>query len=363
MASIFQKNNMLWMRYYDKRHGYTIPVALKLKDTRENRRKANEIKRQFEAELINGKNLRQTNNRTVIKFSDGVKLYISTRRLVEETIVSYNYAKDLLISAAGDLRVNEYNEEDYLKLVEYLTKKNLVQNSQSIIMRNLNAFFNFFLKKKWIEENIIIRIPVEEKPVKIIKEKELEQLLEYIKSKNIKAYGLIKFMAITGIRRGTALKLDWENIKLNEKIIDMPNQKGKRNFIYPISKNLEELIKEIDVHKKGRVFNYTKDGLKFWYKYQEGLWNEKRYGLHNLRKTFITGLIDKNYSLYDVAALADHRDIETTRKYYTRLNADRLRMQLDNDDKMFSKSSRNGHKPKAIREKKIGNRAIFAENK
>ncbi len=363
MASIFQKNNILMLRYYDKRRGYTARISLGMRDTRENRRKANEIKRQFEAELINGKNLRQTNNRTVIKFSDGVKLYLSTRRLVEETIVSYNYAKDLLISAAGDLKVNEYNEEDYLKLVEFLTNKKLVQNSQSIIMRNLNAFFNFFLKKKWIEENIIIRIPVEEKPIKIIKEDELNELLNYIKSKNIKAYGLIKFMAITGIRKGTALKLDWENIKLNEKIIDMPNQKGKRNFIYPISKILEELIKEIGVQKKGRVFNYTKDGLKFWYKYQDNLWKEKRYGLHNLRKTFITGLIDKNYSLYDVAALADHRDIETTRKYYTRLNADRLRMQLDNDEKRDSKRTRNEHKSKAIREKKIAKQAILAENK
>ncbi|MHB8338393.1 MAG: hypothetical protein ACYDEE_13350, partial [Ignavibacteriaceae bacterium] len=91
--------------------------------------------------------------------------------------MSYNYAKDLLISAVGDLKVNEYNEEDYLKLVEFLTNKKLVQNSQSIIMRNLNAFFNFFLKKKWIEENIIIRIPVEEKPIKIIKEEELNELL------------------------------------------------------------------------------------------------------------------------------------------------------------------------------------------
>jgi integrase len=363
MASIFEKNSILMLRYYDKRRGYTVRISLGMKDTRENRRKANEIKRQFEAELINGKNLKQTNNRTVIKFSDGVKLYLSTRRLVEETIVSYNYAKDLLISAVGDLKVNEYNEEDYLKLVEFLTNKNLVQNSQSIIMRNLNAFFNFFLKKKWIEENIIIRIPVEEKPIKIIKEEELNELLNYIKSKNVKAYGLIKFMAITGIRKGTALKLDWENIKLNEKIIDMPNQKGKRNFIYPISKILEELIKEIGVQKEGRVFNYTKDGLKFWYKYQDGLWKEKRYGLHNLRKTFITGLIDKNYSLYDVAALADHRDIETTRKYYTRLNADRLRMQLDNDEKRDSKRTRNEHKPKAIREKKIVKQAILAENK
>ena len=363
MASVFQKNNVLMLRYYDKRRGYTARISLGMRDTRENRRKANEIKRQFEAELINGKNLRQTNNRTVIKFSDGVKLYLSTRRLVEETIVSYNYAKDLLISAAGDLKVNEYNEEDYLKLVEFLTNKKLVQNSQSIIMRNLNAFFNFFLKKKWIEENIIIRIPVEEKPIKIIKEEELNELLNYIKSKNIKAYGLIKFMAITGIRKGTALKLDWENIKLNEKIIDMPNQKGKRNFIYPISKILEELIKEIGVQKKGRVFNYTKDGLKFWYKYQDNLWKEKRYGLHNLRKTFITGLIDKNYSLYDVAALADHRDIETTRKYYTRLNADRLRMQLDNDEKRDSKRTRNVHKSKEIREKKIAKQAILAENK
>ncbi|MHB8335818.1 MAG: tyrosine-type recombinase/integrase [Ignavibacteriaceae bacterium] len=350
MASIFQRNNMLWMRYYDKRHGYTIPVALKLKDTRENRRKANEIKRQFEAELINGKNLRENTNNNSIRFSDAVEIFYSQRNIESNTKRIYEYAKDKFILAVGDVRVKEYSELDNLDFQNYLKKSKLTINTRSIITRHVSAYFNFFKKREWIKQNYITKIPIKEMPIETIKDNDINELLDYIQPRNIDAYLFVKILQLTGMRKSSALELRWEKIDFKEKIIYVENVKKDRTFPFPLTDEIEILLNNYGVKKSGRIFNYTEDGLKFWYRYQYKLWNENRYSMHQLRKTFITKLIDEKYTLYDVAALADHRNIETTRKHYAKVNANRLREQL-NRGNLFSKSSRNGQNIGEIREK------------
>jgi len=350
MASVFQKNNMLWMRYYDKRRGYTVPVALKLKDTRENRRKANEIKRQFEAELINGKNLRESTNNNSIRFSDAVEIFYSQRNIEENTKTIYEYAKEKFISACGNQRIKEYSETDNLKFQNYLKKANLGVNSRSIITRQISAYFNYFKKREWIRQNFITTIAVKEMPIVVIKDKDLNELLDYIKPRNKDAYLFIKILQLTGMRKSSVLDLKWENIDFKDKIIYVNNVKKDRTFPFPLTDEIDSVLKEYGVKISGKIFNYSEDGLRFWYRYQYKLWNENRYSMHQLRKTFITKLIDEKYTLYDVATLADHRNIETTRKHYAKVNASRLREQL-NRGNLFSKSSRNEQNIGEIREK------------
>ncbi|MHB1688247.1 MAG: tyrosine-type recombinase/integrase [Ignavibacteriaceae bacterium] len=350
MAAIFKKNNMLWMRYYDKKRGYTVPLSLRLKDTRENRRKANDIKRQFEADLINGNSLRENSNNNSIKFSDAVEIFYSQRNMESNTKRIYEYAKEKFISAVGDIRIKEYSELDNLDFQNYLKKSKLTINTRSIITRHVSAYFNYFKKREWIKQNFITTIAEKEMPIVIINDSDINELLDYIKPRNLDAYLFVKILQLTGMRKSSALELRWENIDFNEKIIYVNNVKKDRTFPFPLTDEIENVLKEYGVKISGKIFNYSEDGLKFWYRYQYKLWNENRYAMHQLRKTFITKLIDEKYTLYDVATLADHRNIETTRKHYAKVNAGRLREQL-NRGNLFSKSSRNEQNIGEIREK------------
>ncbi|MDP1995272.1 MAG: hypothetical protein Q8K40_08525 [Ignavibacteria bacterium] len=64
--------------------------------------------------------------------------------------------------------------------------------------------------------------------------------------------------------------------------------------------------------------------MKFWYRYQRALEFEKIYGLHQIRKTFISRLVNEKYSLYDVAVHEDPRSIKTTLKHYTKANIGKI---------------------------------------
>ena len=350
MASIFNINKTLWIRYYDKKRGYSKSASLRLKDTRENRRKANEIKRQFEAELINGKLLRENTNNNSLRFSDAVEIFYTQRNIESNTKRIYEYAKEKFISACGDMRIKEYSELDNLAFQNYLNKSQLTINTKSIITRHVSAYFNFFKKREWIKQNYITKIPIKEMQIEIINDKDLDELLDYIKQRNREAFLFIKILQLTGMRKSSALELRWDKINFNEKIIYVENVKKDRTFPFPLTDEIENQLNSDGIKKTGKIFNYTENGLKFWYRYQYKLWNENRYSMHQLRKTFITKLIDEKYTLYDVAALADHRNIETTRKHYAKVNAGRLREQL-NRENLFSKSARNEQNTGEIREK------------
>lgn len=112
-------------------------------------------------------------------------------------------------------------------------------------------------------------------------------------------------------------------------MIAADNVKKDRMFEFPLTDDLINLFTEMKVKNEGKVFKYTKNGLKFWYRYQRALKFPKIYGLHKIRKTFISRLVNKNYSLYDVAVLADHKSIKTTLKHYTKANINRIREQLN----------------------------------
>jgi integrase len=328
MASIFERKGILYIEYYDKAIRAGKMISLKLKDNRENRKIANVVKKKFETDAIPAYKLQNKKINTP-KFSELFEKYLTEKDYKKSTSVIYRESEKVILEALGDRAITEYSEEDNLLLRAYYKKKNHSQNTQSIRTRAIKSFFNWCVRKKIINENPIEHIKEESKPVEIIPKPEFEKLLEYAKSKNKHAYYFMKFLEMTGFRRSTALELKWEQINFNEKFIAADNVKKDRVFEFPLTDDLINLLKEMEIKKDGNVFSYKKGGLKFWYRYQRLLEFPKIYGLHQIRKTFISRLVNENYSLYDVAVLADHKSIKTTLKHYTKANINRIREQLN----------------------------------
>lgn len=328
MAKIVNREGMLYLEFYDAAKRYSTKVSLKLKDTRENRKIANEIKKKYEADLIPVYKL-QNKKEYVPKFTELYEKFLSERNYKKSTLSIYGDAKKVMLEAVGDKAITEYREEDNIALREYYLEKKHAKNTQSIRTRAIMSFFNWCVKRKMISDNPIELIKDELKSVEIIPKTEFEELLAYAKSRNKEAYFFMKFLELTGFRKSSALELRWEQINFSEKIIVADNVKKDRMFEFPLTMDLIKLLEEMKVKKDGKVFQYKADGLKFWYRYQRVLNFQKIYGLHQIRKTFVSRLVNENYSIYDVAVLADHRSIKTTLKHYTKANINRIREQLD----------------------------------
>lgn len=133
-----------------------------------------------------------------------------------------------------------------------------------------------------------------------------------------------------------ALSLKWEDIDWVNGFITASNVKKDREFFFPITDDLERLLNEIGVKKTGKVFNYTNSEIRFFRRLQDSLLKNKdgpliskRYTLHQLRKTFITKLLEHGIPIHTVKALADHSNIQTTINYYAAVNVKKLKEELD----------------------------------
>jgi len=328
MASIFERNGILYIEYYDKAIRAGKMISLKLKDNRENRKIANVVKKKFETDAIPAYKLQNKKINTP-KFSELFEKYLTEKDYKKSTSVIYRESERVILEALGDREITEYNGEDNIALREYYLEKNHSKNTQSIRTRAIRSFLNWCVKRKVISENPIEHIKEELKPVELIPQSEFEKLLQYAKSRNKQAYYFMKFLEMTGFRKSTALELKWGQINFNEKLIAADNVKKDRVFEFPLTDDLINLLKEMGIKNDGNVFSYKKDGLKFWYRYQRVLDFSKIYGLHQIRKTFISKLVNSNCSLYDVAILADHKSIRTTMNHYTKANISRIREQLN----------------------------------
>ena len=129
------------------------------------------------------------------------------------------------------------------------------------------------------------------------------------------------------------MALEWKHIDWTNGFIITPNVKRSREFFFPLTNDIRNLLEKIGIKKEGKIFDYSIYGLRFFPRVQRRLIKEnilqKEYSLHQLRKTFITKLLEKGISIHKVRALADHTDIKTTLNYYASVNVRQVGEELN----------------------------------
>jgi len=334
MAHLKKRGNILWIKYYDRLLGTSKEFSTKIEATKDGWVEARKLLKQFEAK-------HELNESFVeyvpsILFSDGIEEYLSIRIIKPKTKEMYKLAGKTFISICGDRNVNLYQTNDYKRLLVEFDKRGLSQNSKGIYTAHLHAIFQYLKDSSYVKENIIKTISRKPKLPESIDDGDLIVILEHLKKRSTDQYNLILFLLITGFRISTALALDWKNVDWKNGFIVTPNVKRGREFFFPLTDDIAMLLEMIGVKKEGRIFNYTEDGLKFFSRAQKRLINDpngaminKLYTLHQLRKTFITKLLEKNVPIHIVKTLADHTDIKTTMNYYASVNIKKIGQDLN----------------------------------
>lgn len=273
-----------------------------------------------------------------------------------KTLTSYEGAKDKFIEACGDKRIEDYtNHKDFADFLKYLSenpnkqKRKYSDHSIAIYCRSLRTLWNFFIKRNLTPTNIIERIsPEDTLPPKAIPIKEMEEILKYLREKDINEYYIIRYLLLTGCRPSSALVQKRSMIFFDHKYMLIRNvkaRKKKKNYSFPLYRSLEELVIEIiaahpDKKQDDVLFNYIvynknyRDGIRFWDEDIEFLLGKKKikekYMLKQIRKTFISYAVNVlEMPLYLAQRLADHEDEKTTENNYLDLDIMRLKNTLD----------------------------------
>lgn len=168
---------------------------------------------------------------------------------------------------------------------------------------------------------------------------EMKQLVDYCSKQGTvlghRDAALIAISYGAGLRRSETASLTLEDYNSSEGLIRIQG-KGNKQKVNPLGNSTTKLVNDwlkVRGSKRGNLFTRGKKGNKLQ---DVGITDQTVYdtiigrckdaGLgkitaHDLRKTFITHLLDNNEDLFTVCSLARHSSVDTTRSYDLRDNS------------------------------------------
>ena len=126
----------------------------------------------------------------------------------------------------------------------------------------------------------------------------------------------------TGLRKSNIRLLKWENIKMDFRILEIPENKGNKHIKLPMNDELYNLFLNMPKSASEYVFINPRTNTAFgdegmrkeWNKIKEKA-NIKNLRFHDLRHTVGTRLAQKGVPVPVIKDIMAHSDIKTTMRY------------------------------------------------
>lgn len=250
------------------------------------------------------------------------------------TVKLYQEALKKLSSVVGDLPLSAFTPQHWDKYKSWRLQpkesgKSVSPVTVNMELRTLRAALNTAFRWKLIDSNPfscqkLCRVE-EQSPIFFTKE-DFQKLIGMIKETWLRE--IVIFAAITGMRRGEILNLQWSNVDLKRNVLTIQSnptfrtKSGKRRCI-PLSETASNLLKQKPAHS-GSDYVFKLNGRriydkwvtrKFKYYVYECHFQEDRLHFHSLRHTFASWLVQDGVSLYEVQKLLGHTDMKVTQIY------------------------------------------------
>jgi site-specific recombinase XerD len=242
--------------------------------------------------------------------------------------------KNLIEFVGEDVNINEIGKEQVEKFIFGIYKRS--KHSASLHLRHLKAIFNKAIDWSYLEKNpfkgIKLRIPTNN-PVFITKE-ELEIIVG--KEGNPILASLYRFAFYTGMRSGEILNLEWSNIDMVNKLIQVKNKgefttKSKKERIIPIGNIIYDILCKLKQYRNDKhdyIFSNHTYKLNSYYVSKRfencvrlsSLCNGVHH--HTLRHSFASALAQKGVHLFVIQKILGHSNITTTQIYSHLRNED-----------------------------------------
>lgn len=215
--------------------------------------------------------------------------------------------------------------------------------------KSLLVFFRWLVELGYLENNYIedIELPRIEKklPLKLTKQ-EVLYLLEFVynypyqyRFLRYRNHAIFSTFIFAGLRKNELLNLGFGDVDLENRTLFVHLGKGNKDRILPISvklsESLEKYVKERFRLRKtcpqffvslNRDMGFTEDGLKHLVNKIKKE-SKIKFGVHKLRHTFATLMLEGGCDIYSLSKMMGHSDIKTT-TIYLAASAEHLRNQI-----------------------------------
>ncbi|EKY4115069.1 tyrosine-type recombinase/integrase [Pseudomonas aeruginosa] len=142
-------------------------------------------------------------------------------------------------------------------------------------------------------------------------------------------YSIVILALETAMRQGEILKLEWEHTNLRNRIAHLPETKNGSKRDVPLSIKARDALIRLGVKTKGRVFNYTSNGLKSAWRIMMLRLEIEDLHFHDLRHEACTRLFELGtLDVMEIAAISGHKSLAMLKRY-THLQASKLVKKLE----------------------------------
>lgn len=241
------------------------------------------------------------------------------------TIRTYTHELQALAVLLGRKKLQDLTPDDLKRYMLYcLEKLGLKENS---LHSRLNAL-KFYYEQVLGKEKFFYDIPRPKKPLqlpKLLNENEIRRLFNALRNKKHKAMLFTAYSA--GLRLSEIVNLKIADIDSGRMQIFIERAKGKKDRCVNLSPVLLDILRSYIGTYRPRprkwLFESEETGAQYpprtiqqiFYNAKARAFISKEVGIHSLRHSFATHLLDKGTDIKYIKDLLGHFDIRTTERY------------------------------------------------
>jgi integrase/recombinase XerD len=272
------------------------------------------------------------------------KKWLQTLGYAESTVYgSVNYIRDFFfylksLEIKNLEQITKATIKDYYNYLQIRKNKRQTGSlSQNYIISNINALkrFSRYLQ---ITEKAVLEIDIQIKSNQIQKKTilskaEIKSLYKSCENNNlgIRDRAMLDIYYGCGLRRSEGIGLDVKDVLLKQKLIYIRKGKGYRERYVPITETVKEYFETyINVTRNELLNGKKEEALLISYRGKRMTGNgllirlskllekvaiNKQAGLHTLRHSIATHLLQSGMSLEDVSRFLGHASLESTQIY------------------------------------------------
>lgn len=303
-----------------------------------------------------------------------IPVYVEDGQKSPNSVLFFKNASRYIIDFMGSKRMNQVDPELCARFVTYLntkatsykTGKPLSATTKTHIFGTLRNVLRTARRWHYIQVDPTEDMTRNERPrrekkaVEFMTESEAHKFLEALQSEPTKKRVYFSLLLVTGMRRGEAVALQWNDIDNGKEsgapsitvsknaTVDKSQPNGRliketktgETRIIPISESTLAMLYELKAETEKEmgfavmpnafVFSVDDDPYTCIFpttptRWMEGIvkhHNLKHCSVHKLRRTFATIALQQKIDLKTVASITGHADTATLLKYYTGTDAD-----------------------------------------
>lgn len=340
MASVYDKNGILYVSWWDWNQNKTRNRSLKLRATVVNRRTANDFAKKLQKELDKQKdengNSSLTRGSTLREAFDHFKRNNASKH--PKTIKDYDRFFDkfteTFTETSGCSVINKISAEEWINKIKALT---LSQNTIHGYFKQFNHFLNFLFEYGYVpmfKINRDVKTKAEVKEKIVFRDEDIKIIFDNLATKNDNFRLTVYLLFYTGLRSSDILNIERGKVDLKNRSLSYysPKRKKFREVAFHADL-LPVLTVALNGKATGKLINYNcvENINKAFNRYLDKIKLLGRdYSARTFRKTFIT-LCRTRYNMDAsvVKELVGHEHTNTADRYYNNISLERMKEELN----------------------------------